>query len=239
MTNVARLDNVEHAALRLRRGHGARFGEAVNQVAVFASEFDQVQREYPILFARTPEGALQAVAILGFDRDENLFLDGERWDAATFPRCCAAGPFTIGAARRRARGLRRPGRPAGGGGRRGRASRCSSRTAATRPRSRRRWRRCASLQAGAAVARGDDRAVRRARAGRAGPAAGRSSTSTPGSISTATWRWCRRRSPRSTAPRSRGSTQAGLLDVAVFAAASLGTMPRLIARKQRKLAAAG
>ena len=32
---------------------------------------------------------------------------------------------------------------------------------------------------------------------------------------------------------------AGLLDVAVFAAASLGTMPRLIARKQRKLAGAG
>ena len=30
--------------------------------------------------------------------------------------------------------------------------------------------------------------------------------------------------------------QAGLLDVAVFAAASLGVMPRLIARKQRKLA---
>jgi hypothetical protein len=54
MTNVARLDNVQHAALRLRRGHGARFGEAVNQVAVFASEFAQVQREYPILFARTP-----------------------------------------------------------------------------------------------------------------------------------------------------------------------------------------
>jgi len=33
--------------------------------------------------------------------------------------------------------------------------------------------------------------------------------------------------------------KAGLLDVAVFAAASLGTMPRLIARKQRKFAAAG
>ncbi len=32
----------------------------------------------------------------------------------------------------------------------------------------------------------------------------------------------------------RGSTRAGLLDAAVFAAASLGTMPRLIARKQRK-----
>ena len=32
---------------------------------------------------------------------------------------------------------------------------------------------------------------------------------------------------------------AGLLDVAVFASASLGTMPHLVARKQRKLAAAG
>jgi hypothetical protein len=31
--------------------------------------------------------------------------------------------------------------------------------------------------------------------------------------------------------------RAGLLDVAVFAAASLGTMPRLIARKQRRRAA--
>ena len=97
MTTMARLDNVQHAALRLRRGHGARFGEAVNQVAVFASEFAQVQREYPILFARTPEGALQAVAILGFDRDENLFLDGERWDAAYVPALLRHRPFTLGA----------------------------------------------------------------------------------------------------------------------------------------------
>lgn len=96
MTTVARLDNVQHAALKLRRGHGARFGEAVNQVAVFASEFAQVQREYPILFARTPEGALQAVAILGFDRDENLFLDGERWDASYVPALLSRRPFSIG-----------------------------------------------------------------------------------------------------------------------------------------------
>ena len=96
MTTVARLDNVQHATLALRRGHGARFGEAVNQVAVFASEFAQVQREYPILFARTPDGALQGVAILGFERDENLFLKGERWDAAYVPALLRHRPFTIG-----------------------------------------------------------------------------------------------------------------------------------------------
>lgn len=95
MSTVARLDNVEHATLKLRRGHGARFGEAVNQVAVFASEFDQVQREYPILFLRNAEGSLQAVALLGFDRNENLFLEGEHWDAAYVPALLRRGPFSI------------------------------------------------------------------------------------------------------------------------------------------------
>lgn len=96
MNTTVRLDNVEHAALRLRRGHGARFGEAVNQVAVFASEFEDVQREYPILFARLPDGQVQPVAILGFDREENLFLEGEKWDAAYVPALFRRGPFQVG-----------------------------------------------------------------------------------------------------------------------------------------------
>lgn len=98
MSTLVRLDNVEHATLKLRRGHGVRFGEAVNQVAVVASEFDRVQREYPILFARTEDKSLQGVAILGFDRDENLFLDGERWDAAYIPALLRRGPFALGLA---------------------------------------------------------------------------------------------------------------------------------------------
>ena len=96
MSTTVRLDNVDHASLKLRRGHGARFGEAVNQAAIVASEFDRVQREYPILFARMPDGALQGVAILGFDRDENLFLTGDRWDAAYVPALFRRGPFQIG-----------------------------------------------------------------------------------------------------------------------------------------------
>jgi hypothetical protein len=234
MTNVARLDNVQHAALRLRRGHGARFGEAVNQVAVFASEFAQVQREYPILFARTPEGALQAVAILGFDRDENLFLDGERWDAAYMPALLRHRPFTIGAvdgepvvwvdlADPRVAADGEDGdpvfKPHGGN-----APALETALDALR-----------ALQAGAAAAAalttlfdelglvepvrlqvqfdehtgidfdGYQAVVPEKIAGLDDDALGR-------------------------------LNKAGLLDIAVFAAASLGTMPRLIARKQRKLA---
>ena len=96
VSTAARLDNVEHAALKLRRGHGSPFGEGVNQVAVFASEFLEVQREYPILFTRGEDGALQGVAILGLERDENLFLEGNRWDANYLPALFARGPFLIG-----------------------------------------------------------------------------------------------------------------------------------------------
>lgn len=93
---TARLDNVNHGSLRVLTGHGAAFGEAVNQVAVFASEFADVQRDYPILFRRDEQGMLQALAILGLGRDENLYLDGDRWDAFYIPALMRRGPFMIG-----------------------------------------------------------------------------------------------------------------------------------------------
>jgi hypothetical protein len=95
---TARLDNIAHAALRIRTGHGAGFGDAVNQVAVFANEFAALQRHYPILFLRGEDGALQPLAILGLERDENLFLKGAGWDAGYIPAILRRGPFLIGLA---------------------------------------------------------------------------------------------------------------------------------------------
>jgi hypothetical protein len=237
MSTTARLDNVEHASLKLRRGHGAAFGEAVNQVAVFASEFDRVQREYPILFARTPEGALQGVAILGFERDENLFLDGERWDAFYVPALLRRGPFSIGV---------HDGEPA-------------VHVDLAHPRI------AAEGEAGEPVferhggnAPALEAATEALRVLHAGAAAAAAMTAlfeelglveavqlqvqidehasvdfdgylavTPDKIA------------RLDGAALARLNAAGLLEVAVFAAASLGTMPNVIARKRRKLAAAG
>ena len=96
MTSPARLDNVAHAGLRIAGGHGPSYGDAVNQIALFLPEFEEAQRHYPILFRRPEAGPLQAFAILGFDRDENLFLDGDRWAAAYVPAMVRRGPFLIG-----------------------------------------------------------------------------------------------------------------------------------------------
>jgi hypothetical protein len=95
MTNRVLLNNVDHADLCVVTRHGPEFGDSVNQVLVFPTEFDALQREYPILFRRDANGEMQAVALLGLDRDENLFLADGRWNARYVPATQQRGPFSI------------------------------------------------------------------------------------------------------------------------------------------------
>jgi len=89
------LDNVEHQHLRVIDGAGdpAR----VNQALVVVSEFEPLQREYPILFRKDSDGGFQALVILGFDRQENLFLDGDAWSTRAVPATLRRGPFFLAA----------------------------------------------------------------------------------------------------------------------------------------------
>jgi hypothetical protein len=93
MTNRVLLNNVDHHDLRVAIRHGADYGDAVNQVLVFPTEFEQVQRDCPIVFRTSETGDLYAVALLGFDRDENLFLEGGEWTARYIPAVLRRGPF--------------------------------------------------------------------------------------------------------------------------------------------------
>ncbi|WP_019515587.1 SapC family protein [Sphingomonas sp. Mn802worker] len=90
------LNNVDHRDLRVAVGHHARYGDAINQTRVFPAEFEELQRDYAILLRRDDAGQFLATVLLGLDADENLFLDGERWDARYVPATRARGPFSIG-----------------------------------------------------------------------------------------------------------------------------------------------
>ena len=63
MTQIVPLNNVDHADLRVARGYGAAYGDAINLTRVFPTEFEALQREYVILFRPSPEGGFQAVAV--------------------------------------------------------------------------------------------------------------------------------------------------------------------------------
>lgn len=96
MPNVVLLNNVDHHDLKVALGHGAAFGDAVNQVLVVPTEFAEVQRHYPILIRKDENGRYFAVALLGLDVDENLFLNEDGWNAAYVPAMQQRGPFRIG-----------------------------------------------------------------------------------------------------------------------------------------------
>lgn len=95
MTKRVLLNNVDHAQLRAIIGYGSRFGDNVNQALILPSEFEAAQREYPLLLRKDPQGDYQAVALLGLDRDENLFLRDGDWKARYVPAVHQRGPFSI------------------------------------------------------------------------------------------------------------------------------------------------
>ena len=96
MPRTVLINNVDHKNLRVIARRSAAFGDNVNQVLVFPTEFQHIQREYPILIRKDSNGAYQAVALLGFDKGENLFLDEGGWRARYVPAMLERGPFVIG-----------------------------------------------------------------------------------------------------------------------------------------------
>ena len=97
MTRHVPLNNVEHKNLRVITRSSAQFGDNVGGVVIFPTEFREVQREYPIFFRKEPgTDDYLSVALLGFAKDENLFLDGSGWNARYIPAVVARGPFLIG-----------------------------------------------------------------------------------------------------------------------------------------------
>ena len=65
-------------------------------VMTYPMEFRDIQSCYPILFAKDPNtGGFLAVAVLGLESDQNLFLQGDRWDASYVPTMVQRQPFLI------------------------------------------------------------------------------------------------------------------------------------------------
>jgi len=97
MARYELLNNVAHKDLRVVLRPGAEFGDEVGMVPAFPTEYAELQREYPLFLRKDPEsGEYHSVALLGFENNENLFLEDGRWTSAYLPGIVAKGPFLIG-----------------------------------------------------------------------------------------------------------------------------------------------
>jgi hypothetical protein len=97
MADHAVLDRDQHRELRVRAEPGAELGDGVMACLTVPLEFRRVQNEFPILFRRNLEtGKFSALALMGFENGENLFLEGGQWDAHYRPMALAIQPFLVG-----------------------------------------------------------------------------------------------------------------------------------------------
>jgi hypothetical protein len=97
MSDHAILDPAKHRDLRVHAQAAAEHGDGVMACFTVPTEFRRVQNEFPILFRRDLEsGKFSALALMGFEDGENLFLSDDGWDASYRPIALAIQPFLVG-----------------------------------------------------------------------------------------------------------------------------------------------
>ncbi|MCJ7590690.1 MAG: SapC family protein [Woeseiaceae bacterium] len=96
MSQYEVLNKDKHRQLRIKTGYGAALGDAVMYVMTYPMEFRDIQSCYPILFTKDSNtGGFFAAAVMGFEADQNLFLQDYGWDAAYIPAMVQRQPFLI------------------------------------------------------------------------------------------------------------------------------------------------
>ena len=98
MTQHALLNNNQHRDLRIITANGPQYGDEVMAAMTFPGEFRTLQAHYPIVFAKDREGNYAPLALFGFREKQNLFLQGDKWDATYQPLMMQRQPFLIGMA---------------------------------------------------------------------------------------------------------------------------------------------
>src|SRR6056300_443022 len=97
MAKIKLLNNIDHKDLKVRIERSAELGDNVWFTPTFPQEFRSVQNQYPIVFTKNEQiGQFQAVALLGFEIGENLYLDDNGWNARYIPLSVMRQPFLIG-----------------------------------------------------------------------------------------------------------------------------------------------
>jgi hypothetical protein len=95
---LAKLNSVDHASFCVAKTYAAELGDDVMTCLVFTTEMRTLQGTYPLLMQRIEgHAAPLPVALMGLEKNENLFLDASDsgWTTETIPLMMQKGPFYI------------------------------------------------------------------------------------------------------------------------------------------------
>lgn len=94
MSKPTVLNNVDHKNLKIDIRPDANV--KVNRSLAYATEINELHKEFPLVFYKNSEGKTQLHVILGLDKDENLYVDEKGWSTRFVPALLARGPFSLG-----------------------------------------------------------------------------------------------------------------------------------------------
>lgn len=90
------LSPLEHRDMKISTEVGESFGDNVQYATTYSLEFRSIQGHYPIFFSKNEKDEFSPVALFGFEKNENLFLNKNTWDASYIPMMVQRQPFSIG-----------------------------------------------------------------------------------------------------------------------------------------------
>lgn len=93
---VVPLNKEVHGELYIEGIEGYAHTKETNSIYIAAIEFLQASREYPIVFAKGADDKIFPVALLGLEKNKNLFVDKEgNWQAEYIPAYVRRYPFIL------------------------------------------------------------------------------------------------------------------------------------------------
>ncbi len=97
MSRYVALDKSKHTQLRVRQSYGAELGDSVSSVPVILPELSHLVADFPVVVIQSKDsGRYRLTALLGLFPTQNLFLQGDSWDASYVPLNLQVRPFRMG-----------------------------------------------------------------------------------------------------------------------------------------------
>ena len=95
---IVPLNKTQHRKLYIEPLEDYAFAAQTNSLYIAAVEFPRASHEYPIVFARDQAGGVFPVALLGVEKNQNLFVDKKgAWSADYIPAYARRYPFILAA----------------------------------------------------------------------------------------------------------------------------------------------
>lgn len=97
MANHQLLDNITHKDIKVITAQHPQYGDNHSYARIVPSELKAAQADYPLFFRKNNEtGQFEIIAMFGMAEQENLFLDDNGWHAHYLPLSVQRRPFLIG-----------------------------------------------------------------------------------------------------------------------------------------------